>query len=180
MQVYISGCLGTWYKSITDTHKGCWWNCLSYFVLKYVEQCCVSIYYSNFFLFPSCHSCWCWKPRFEHISLLFPLIWHITFIFLSYPKVFRQIWLYGKIGSTIDIWGGHAYVDTCFKLKQSKVSISLFFFFSWVYRVVESYVKLVIVWFLPATGDEGSGGICATAYKVRVSSMYRIGSYQCS
>jgi hypothetical protein len=48
--------------------------------------------------------------------------------------------------SNQDIWGGHAHVDACFNLKQSKVSISLFFFFfSWVYMVVESYVKLIIV-----------------------------------
>jgi hypothetical protein len=100
-----------WYMSTTTTHKGCWWNYLSYFVFKYVEHCCVSIYYSNFFLFPSCHFCSCWKPRFEHISFLFPLIWHITFIFLSCPKVYRQIWLNAKIGSMIDIRGGHANVD---------------------------------------------------------------------
>jgi hypothetical protein len=81
MQAYINGCSRTWYRNITSTHKGCWWDCLSYFVLRYVEQFCARIYYSNFFLFPSCHSCSCWKPRFEHVSFLFPVIWNITFNF---------------------------------------------------------------------------------------------------
>jgi hypothetical protein len=104
---YISGYLGTWYKSTTTIRKRCWWDYLSYSMFKYTEQCCGSIYYSNFFLFPSFRSCSCWKPRFEHISFLFPLIWHITLIVLSCPKVYRQIRLDAKIKSMIDIWGGH-------------------------------------------------------------------------
>jgi hypothetical protein len=80
----------------------------------------------------------------------------------------------------IDIWGGHIDVDASFTFTQSKVSISLFFF-SWVYIwQLKCYVKLVIVWFTPTADNEGSGGICGVAYKVKVSSMYRIGSYQCN
>jgi hypothetical protein len=121
-------CSGMWYKSTTTTHKGCCWNCLSYSVLMYAKQCYVNIYYSNFFLFPSCHSCSCGKPRFEHVNFFFPLIWHITLIFVSCLKVYRQIRLDAKIGSMIDIWGGRADVDASFNFTQSKVSISLFFF----------------------------------------------------
>jgi len=142
----------------------------------YAKQCYVNIYYSNFFLFPSCHSCSCGKPRFEHVNFFFPLIWHITLIFLSCLKVYKQIRLDAKIGSMIDIWGGHADVDVSFNFTQSKVSISLFFFsfFSWVYIwQLKCYVKLIIVWFALAPSNEGNGEICATTYKVKVSSMYR-------
>ncbi len=163
--MYTSGCSRTWYKSTIATHKGCWWDYLSYFVLKYAEQCCVSIYYSNFFLFPSYHFCSCLKPRFEHVTFLFPLICPITLNFLSCPKVFTQIWLDAKIGFMIDIWGGHIDVDASFTITQSKVSISLFFF-SWVYIwQLKCYVKLLRVWFCPTADNEGSGGICAVAYK---------------
>jgi hypothetical protein len=82
----------------------------------------------------------------------------------------------------IDILGGHANVDASFNFTQSKVSISLFFsFFSWVYIwQLKCYVKLIIVWFPPTTGNGGSGGICVIAYKVRISSMCRTNNCQCS
>jgi hypothetical protein len=167
-----------WYESVTTIHKGCWWDYLYYFMFRFAEQCCVSIYYSNFFFFPSCHSYSCWKPRFEHISFLFPLIWHIILIFQSCPKVYRQIWLDAKIRSMIDIWGGHTDVDARFNLTQSKVNISFFSFFSWVYIwQLKCYLKLIIVWFPLVVGNAGTGGICAAAYKVRVSSMYRTCNY---
>ncbi len=177
MQAYISGCSGTCYKNTTSTHKGCWWNYFSYFMFKYAEQCCVSIYYSNFFLFPSCHSCSYWNPKFEHIGLLFPFIWHITLIFLSCPKVFKQIWLDAKIGSMIDIWVAMQMWMQAFILHNPGWVFHCFFF-SWVYIwQLKCYVKLVIIRFPLATGNERNGGICATTYMVKVSSMYRIGNY---
>jgi hypothetical protein len=81
----------------------------------------------------------------------------------------------------LDIWGGHADVDGSFNFTQSKVSISLFLFILWIYIwQLKCYIKSVINWFPQATNNEGSGGICVTTHKVTVSSMYRIGNYQCN
>jgi K+ transporter len=61
-------------------------------------------------------------------------------------------------------------VDASFNLTQSKVNISsiFFIFFMHIYIYIwqlKCYVKLLRVWFCPTADNEGSGGICAVAYK---------------